>query len=62
GAWDAYVAGMVYYFINHVANFLEMAKFVFVSALAATRRKEKYMPDLEVIKKEYDHFTVERVK
>ncbi|KHC90726.1 1-phosphofructokinase [Thermotoga sp. Mc24] len=62
GAGDAYVAGMVYYFINHGANFLEMAKFGFASALAATRRKEKYMPDLEVIKKEYDHFTVERVK
>ncbi|ACM23924.1 MULTISPECIES: 1-phosphofructokinase family hexose kinase [Thermotoga] len=62
GAGDAYVAGMVYYFVTHGANFLEMAKFGFASALAATRRKEKYMPDLEAIKKEYDHFTVERVK
>ncbi|PLV58313.1 1-phosphofructokinase family hexose kinase [Thermotoga sp. KOL6] len=62
GAGDAYVAGMVYYFVTHGANFLEMAKFGFASALAATRRKEKYMPDLDAIKREYDHFTVERVK
>lgn len=62
GAGDAYVAGMVYYFLKHGLKPLEMAKYGFAAALASTRMKEKTWPTLEAIERELSFFDLERVK
>ncbi|HOO32711.1 MAG TPA: 1-phosphofructokinase family hexose kinase [Thermotogota bacterium] len=61
GTGDAFIAAMIYDYLNSNSNFLDRAKFGMAAALAKTNYLKKEMPPLYDIQKELEHIKVERI-
>jgi len=62
GAGDSYIAGVVYYLMNHDKNYFEAAKFGMSSAMAQSESLGKELFTLEQIEEYKNSFVVERLE
>ena len=61
GTGDAFIAAMIYDYLNSNSQLLDRAKFGMAAALAKTKYLKKEMPPLYDINKEIDNIQVERL-